>query len=955
MIKGLLFIFAATVLFSAHHAAADDKCVCRDCKKFTQFCGVHEVSRSQCENMAKGTCTEMAQDQAEPPTVPKAARHKTVKAARTAVHMTKGSLRGHAPHGDPWEHVSLLPFRRDSPMGTYPEYKYQGRPNVEQMLAGDPCAASCDSCEAAYPPFKDYVDLTDKLVTNKVRVCLCNPAFLAATVPGQQFTPFPSDGHLPYEFYMAGAVENDAATKAVAVKFFFRSMNFIARVSTEVASSRVCTEAPPKIAAVCTEGKTGVEGLFGPGSFSRTRAYQKGRGPKIEIINSLYNALVTFFSLDSSKLATEAEFALIPEVMALGIRDIHTILWNTVYQATGRRGLMIPGLESIARKLSSGEKLSAGENVAGPWDKKIMQEKEKFDDEWCQRRYQTNAPCDGDKHDYSFKHNDENIMASVDSWVEYRFMDPTKDGKETLKGGSAVTEDTYTAMGMPLSASEKTNLAEQRRPVNVRRGNDKYADADCPAKGDLTDKTLQRRTQSCEGGFVRVASQIGGRIIGGPSGTTLAYLGLGRYFDFSPREMYLLRNSMLPFMIAVEDHSLIEILVSGAILGVPFPPGSAMYSAEGLFSNGAENTPECKALKKALTKVHGGRAATTPREMCSLPASAPAVKKEEDDVKKRPSLRTATEDPSIDNYEKNADIAAIEAEPEPEVAPPKATATVADGKCDYDALRVFKGKRFCTSQAGDAYELAKGSGVPTAAKNHCFNKVVDLYTGSGCYPTIAIASKLCYKNGGGFPNCALNNDVEIDLSKVVQPKCGATTFSTAEGWPAYIKCFYNALDALPQYKAVERLPIGDDATRGLMGALAEKYGGRKDIFGPYKKHPRVYRVGGVVSSSKKVGDEQTLDYKFLSTSFGQDFFKCNAKIEGNKSSKRNLLFLKPKGSKCKVLDKDVTKFAHEKEVLCQPGSKWRVLDIQEDTIPDSDHHGRANCKKVVKTTVLEEL
>ena len=805
------------------------------------------------------------------------------------------------------------------------------------MLAGDPCAASCDSCEAAYPPFKDYVDLTDKLVTNKVRVCLCNPAFLAATVPGQQFTPFPTDGHLPYEFYMAGAVENDAATKAVVVKFFFRSMNFIARVCTEVAS----------MCPLLLEGKAGVEGLFGPGSFSRTRAYQKGRGPKIESINSLYNALVTFFRQDAVA-ATEAKFALIPEVAALGIRDIHTILWNTVYQAKGRRGLMIPGLESIARKLSSGEKLSAGEHVAGPWNKKIFQEKEKFDDEWCQRRHHTNAPCPGDKTDYAFKHNDENIMASVDSWVEYRFMDPTTDGKMTMEGGSAVTEDTYTAMGMPLSASEKANLAEHGRPVNARRGNDKYADADCPAKGDLTDTTLQRRTQSCEGGFVRVASQIGGRIIGGPSGTTLAYMGLGLYFDFSPREMYLLRNSMLPFMIAVEDHSLIEILVSGAILGVPFPPGSAMYSAEGLFSNGAEDTPECKALKGALAKVHGGRAAMTPREMCSLPASAPAAKKEEDAVKKRPSLRTATENPSDP---------AIEAEPEPEVAPPKATATVVDGKCNYDALRVFKGKKFCTSQAGDAYELAKGPG--TAAKKHCFNKVMDLYTGSGCYPTIAIASKLCYKfnmkNGDSFPNCAVDAEIDLSQSKSYEPKCGAETFSTAGGWPAYITCFYNALDALPQYKAVERLPIGNDATRGLMGALAEKYGGRNDMFGPYKKHPRVYRVGGVVSSKTKVGEEQTLPYKFMSTSFGQDYFKCSAKIDGNLSSKRNLLFLKPKGSKCKILDKDVTKFSHEKEVLCQPGSKWKVLDIQEDTIPNSDHHGRANCKEKVKTTVLEEL
>lgn len=179
MIKALLFIFA-TVLFSAHHAAANDKCVCRDCKKFKQYCGVHEVSRSQCENMARGTCAEMAQDPAMPPPVPKAARHKTVKDAHTAVHTTKGSLRGHAPVGDPWEHVGLLPFRRYSPMGTYVEGEEKKRREEEGrgeenllLLFGVLCdvvCATCTTCTTAVRARAVYVlirvrDFPSSLVT----------------------------------------------------------------------------------------------------------------------------------------------------------------------------------------------------------------------------------------------------------------------------------------------------------------------------------------------------------------------------------------------------------------------------------------------------------------------------------------------------------------------------------------------------------------------------------------------------------------------------------------------------------------------------------------------------------------------------------------------------------------------------------------------------------------------
>ena len=64
---------------------------------------------------------------------------------------------------------------------------------------------------------------------------------------------------------------------------------------------------------------------------------------------------------------------------------------------------------------------------------------------------------------------------------------------------------------------------------------------------------------------------------------------------------------------------------------------------------------------------------------------------------------------------------------------------------------------------------------------------------------------------------------------------------------------------------------------------------------------------------------------------------------------RNMLFLKKSGSKCKSIPDAVARFKHEKEVLCNPGVRWEVLDMSEDA------PGLSYCAATVKTFVLKEV
>ena len=267
------------------------KCVCQGCKKFPkQFCTGEPVEVKLCAH-AKGSCAAMS---------------------AMPAHENEGSARAglQSPtKGDPWAKVALLKVG-DGTMGSYPAYWYQRLPGVKPELEKDPCRAPCGNCAAAGMP--SFVDMTDSKASSPThRVCLCNKAFLAATVPGQAVTPFPKD-HLPFEFYLAGAVEHDSFTREVSRKFLYRCFNFIVRMHASSVGS--------------------------PGAvLDKTFKYaqQQSRGISEKDMRALFAAMKTFFG-DGTKATSVENFIDLREVQQLGVRDIHTLLWGVIYQRKGR-------------------------------------------------------------------------------------------------------------------------------------------------------------------------------------------------------------------------------------------------------------------------------------------------------------------------------------------------------------------------------------------------------------------------------------------------------------------------------------------------------------------------------------------------------------------------------------------------------------------------------------------
>jgi len=781
---------------------------------------------------------------------------------------------------------NLLLVRKQSELGEYPEYKYQSQPGVKALLQKDPCRTDCSECASNYPLFNTpYVDLTDKELGEgeKSRVCLCNKEFLAATVPGDKSTPFPTKDEkvtLPYEYYMAGAIENDTFTLDVSRKFMFRCFNFIANTYNKMARDSV--RAWDDLRELC---------------------HQEDRGISMDDAYVLFEQMQGFFDQDGELEA--ANFAKLKSVEKLGVREIHVLLWNVVYQSTGKQKFMATPFQNIAVKLQSDALLSEKEQQAGPFNKELVVDKLVIDQEWCKKTKQgpPGPNCNALNNKHELKHANNQEVNNLDSWVEWRFMKKVMEmsTKVDTQNPVVVTNETYSQMGAPLSRSEQENLRcggqrcedkAEAKTVNWRAKATAFPDVDCPPPGNLEYKDIgaQRGTQVCEGGFKRVASQLGGRIIEGPSGTTLAYLSFAGFFNFEPRELYLLRNAMLAFMIPLEDHSLLEILVSGQIYGVPFTVGSAMYSAEGLF-HGASGTPECKALKEALQKIDGGKAGTSPQERC-------------------------------------------------------------DRWCDTNVLEAF-GKN-----AEPPLKTAAGKDFCSGTNEECGVSVTRHYLGQ-CYPHINEAAGVCDGKGSGLPQCRIfeskgvvelgtkaNDDVKIET-------CGPKEFKEGSGWQEFQSCLYGAVSRLNGYtesEGADNLKSAQDnlATSAWSGLVSEAIKALVEA-----GNPIVYRVGGMTTASE--GRIFRVN-KFKSTSRKFEYFECRKTVDGAASQTRNVIFLKKEGSRCKTIPNNYAVYSGEAEVLCLPGFMGKVLHIQgeEDTTKWSSSSD-GSCTKKMKTYVIQEV
>jgi hypothetical protein len=59
-------------------------------------------------------------------------------------------------------------------------------------------------------------------------------------------------------------------------------------------------------------------------------------------------------------------------------------------------------------------------------------------------------------------------------------------------------------------------------------------------------------------------------------------LQTARLLNLKPSELYLLRLGLIAWMVPIEDHSLLEILMAAEDSGLPFPHNSNMYAVDAL-------------------------------------------------------------------------------------------------------------------------------------------------------------------------------------------------------------------------------------------------------------------------------------------------------------------------------------------------------------------------------------
>ena len=263
-----------------------------------------------------------------------------------------------------------------------------------------------------------------------------------------------------------------------------------------------------------------------------------------------------------------------------------------------------------------------------------------------------------------------------------------------------------------------------------------------------------------------------------------------------------------------------------------------------------------------------------------------------------------------------------------------------EGTCDYDLLRNFNIP--CTAKKGEAYNN----------KNDCFKLTFAKYTGPGCYGMIGTLAKMATFDARGVATIARSKAFPFDVNawKKKYSPCFGKTLQKANT-ENYLTCFQSGLMSLkaPSKRQVKNMPSGFPASDWPKGARIK--GARM-----------AFRLGSMpgVKPGTPLGTVVT-NTKFLSTSFLRRFYDCGDSVEAGKAKNaREVLFLKSKGSKCRHIPKGLSKFGGkeeddsdegEGEVLCMPGSQFKLKHYQKDTIPAN----LKGCKPDTHTFVLEEV
>lgn len=170
------------------------------------------------------------------------------------------------------------------------------------------------------------------------------------------------------------------------------------------------------------------------------------------------------------------------------------------------------------------------------------------------RGEQVSANVTGSKYTWGVA---DYIFPSQDSWVHFTFNAslPTEAGGAKLwlgarewAGSCQETELTTNSTGVypPLSQREITaECANETLPCKLKW----YPGEGCFT---ITDDNV----------FVQRAERFGYRVVAGPSGTTANVLQLALLLGFAPEDMPALRATMLGWLVPVDDHSVVEVMLA---------------------------------------------------------------------------------------------------------------------------------------------------------------------------------------------------------------------------------------------------------------------------------------------------------------------------------------------------------------------------------------------------------
>lgn len=163
------------------------------------------------------------------------------------------------------------------------------------------------------------------------------------------------------------------------------------------------------------------------------------------------------------------------------------------------------------------------------------------------------------------------LFPSPDSWVRFGF----NQNMPKALGGERIWEGARQAAPRCRETDLKTDSPWIYPPLSQRE-----ISAECG------NKTLpcQMKWYPGEGCFNIVEDNIftkrcerfGYRVTAGPSGTTANVLQLAKLLGFAPEDMLALRSTMMAWLVASDDHSVIEVLLGAE----PFLPQQTNYSMQ---------------------------------------------------------------------------------------------------------------------------------------------------------------------------------------------------------------------------------------------------------------------------------------------------------------------------------------------------------------------------------------